>query len=71
MLFLKDGIGLPPTVLEQTTVIGAILSPAIILIVLGALLRKYKKKRTAKILFILAGIYLSILIIGLGVCGSM
>lgn len=43
------------------------LGPAIILAIIGALLRKSNKK-TSKVFFILATVYV---IISLGVCGSM
>lgn len=46
-------------------VIFLMLSPAIILSAIGLVLRK-KKPKTAKKLFIIAGVYL---LVGLGICG--
>ena len=49
-------------------VIGLIMfGPAILFLIIGAILYN-KNKKTAKILFILAGVYL---LISLGVCGVM
>lgn len=45
-------------------IILALLSPAIICITVGFFLRK-KKPKTAKILFIIAGVYL---VVGIGLC---
>ena len=42
-------------------------SPALLLLLIGAVLRG-RKPKTAKVLFIIAGIYL---LIGLGLCGMM
>ena len=42
-------------------------SPALLLLLIGAMLQS-RKPKTAKVLFIIAGIYL---VIGLGVCGLM
>ena len=48
-------------------VIAILLSPAILFITIGLFLRK-RKPRSAKLLFILSGVYL---LIGLGYCGYM
>ena len=42
-------------------------SPAILLLLIGAFLRK-RKPKTAKVLFIISGIYL---LIGTGICGMI
>lgn len=42
--------------------------PAIILLVIGLILRSKQKKKAGKILFILAGVYM---LISLGVCGAL
>ncbi|MEP3210908.1 MAG: hypothetical protein ABJN95_17100 [Maribacter sp.] len=47
-------------------VILLLLSPAIVLCIIGLVLRK-KKPKTSKTLFIIAGVYL---LIGLGICGG-
>ena len=43
-------------------------SPAILMLIIGLVLKKNKKSKAAKILFILAGIFF---IIGNGYCGGM
>tara|TARA_R110002050_G_scaffold237585_2_gene373633 strand:+ start:5948 stop:6166 length:219 start_codon:yes stop_codon:yes gene_type:complete len=42
--------------------------PAVLLLVIGLILWSKKKKKTSKILFILAGVYL---LVSLGVCGAL
>ncbi len=42
--------------------------PAIVLAIIGGILRYNKKKKAAKILFILAALYL---LISLGICGAL
>ncbi len=42
--------------------------PPILLLIAGLVARSKSKKKTAKVLFILAGVYL---IIGLGICGGL
>ncbi|SMC39723.1 hypothetical protein SAMN05660703_0896 [Cellulophaga tyrosinoxydans] len=44
------------------------LMPAIILIIIGIILMNSNNKKIAKILFIIAGIYL---VVGLGTCGYL
>jgi hypothetical protein len=48
-------------------ILTVLLSPAIIMVVIGASLKK-KKPKMAKVLFILATVYV---IIGLGFCGNL
>ncbi|MCK0136954.1 hypothetical protein [Arenibacter sp. S6351L] len=42
--------------------------PAILLIIIGFILRSKQKKKAGKILFILAGVYM---LVSLGVCGAL
>ncbi|MDL5510311.1 hypothetical protein QSE00_00690 [Arenibacter sp. M-2] len=42
--------------------------PAVLLLVIGLILWSKKKKKTSKILFILAGVYL---LVSLGICGAL
>lgn len=49
-------------------IILILLSPAIILTIIGAILMKNHRPKSGKVLFIIAGAYI---IIGLGICGSM
>tara|TARA_R100001369_G_scaffold89698_1_gene127636 strand:- start:3792 stop:4010 length:219 start_codon:yes stop_codon:yes gene_type:complete len=42
--------------------------PAILLLVIGLILRSKQKKKAGKILFILAGVYM---LVSLGVCGAL
>ena len=42
--------------------------PAILLLVIGFILRSKQKKKAGKILFILAGVYM---LVSLGVCGAL
>ncbi|MCM4165375.1 MULTISPECIES: hypothetical protein [unclassified Arenibacter] len=42
--------------------------PAILLLVIGFILRSKQKKKASKILFILAGVYM---LVSLGVCGAL
>lgn len=48
-------------------IIGIMLGPAVLLVVFGGFLFK-KRKKLAKVLFILATVYL---IVSLGVCGAL
>ena len=48
-------------------IVAIMFGPSILFVIIGLLIRK-RNKKAAKILFILAAIYL---IISLGVCGSM
>ncbi|WP_062059930.1 hypothetical protein [Aquimarina longa] len=45
-----------------------LLGPPMVLAIIGAILYGNKKKKSAKILFILSGIYL---VVGLGICGAL
>jgi len=45
-----------------------LLAPPLLLAGIGGVLFRYKKPKAAKVLFILAGLYL---VIGLGICGLM
>lgn len=68
MLFLNQNRGNDLGYLYVAIVIIlVVLSPAIILAIAGVILRK-KKPKTAKICFIIAGVYL---LVGLGICGSL
>jgi len=42
--------------------------PALLFLVIGLILRSKQKKKAAKVLFILAGVYL---LVSLGICGSL
>ena len=42
--------------------------PAILLLVIGLIMRSKQKKKAGKILFILAGVYM---LVSLGVCGAL
>ncbi len=49
-------------------IVAIMFGPAIFLAIIGGILKYNKKKKAAKILFILAAVYV---LISLGVCGSM
>ncbi|MEX0291403.1 MAG: hypothetical protein AB3N14_20030 [Flavobacteriaceae bacterium] len=49
-------------------ILGLMFGPALILLVLGIVFRNNDKRKTAKIFFILAGVYL---LVSLGTCGYM
>lgn len=65
MKFLEVGMDLTGLVI---LILAIMLLPSIILGIIGAILRAHGKKRSAKILFIIAIVYA---IISLGICGSM
>ena len=63
MIFLEGGIGTGAVAL----ILLIMASPAIILIIIGFILRRLDKSKAAKIFFILGILYL---VIGLGACFS-
>lgn len=65
LFFLNQGYGNDwEFIILVITAILLMFSPAIIMVIIGFVLRK-RKPKTAKILFITAGVYL---VIGLGMC---
>ena len=51
-----------------TFLFALMFGPAIVLIIIGFILRSNEKKKAAKVFFILAGVYL---LISLGICGGL
>ncbi len=65
MIFLSPNMNLDGLIYAIAAIM---LGPAIILAVIGGILRYNKKKKAAKVLFILAAVYV---LISFGICGSM
>ena len=51
-----------------TILIVIMIGPSVVLAIIGSVLRYNKKKKAAKVLFILAVVYL---VISLGICGGL
>jgi len=51
-----------------TFLFALMFGPAILFIIIGFILRAKEKRKAAKVLFILAGVYL---LVSLGVCGGL
>lgn len=49
-------------------IILVMFGPALILLIIGFILRSNQKKKASKVLFILAGVYL---LVSLGICGGL
>ena len=65
MIVLEGGMNLDGLIV---LIILIMVGPAIILAIIGFLLRKNEKRKAAKVFYIIAGVYL---LISLGICGAM